>query len=48
MAIKRSLWGGYWGAHQVGWRYKKGLPGQGRKLGGKGSRKQNSPVTERE
>lgn len=46
--IKRSLWGGYWGAHQVGWRCKKGLPCQGRKLGGKGSRKQNSPVTERE
>lgn len=35
-------------AHQVGWRYKKGLAGQGRKLGGIGSRKQSNPVTERE
>lgn len=44
---KRNLWGGYWGAHQLGWRYKKGLAGQGRKLGGIGSRKQSNPVTER-
>lgn len=44
---KRNLWGGYWGAHQLGWRYKKGLAGQGRKLGGIGSRKQSDPVTER-